>query len=190
MKLTKTFFQNKDTLTLTQDLLWKVITYESPNGIISWIINETEAYMETDEASHTFGWKITNKNKIMFEEAGHLYVYFTYGMYYCANIVSEKSGFWSGVLIRSVIPYIWEDLMIKNRNYTKKNLINLSNWPAKFTLAFWIKKEFNWINLFENNSKIYLEDIWYKPKNIISSPRIGISKAKEKLWRFYFKKED
>ncbi|MBW7954309.1 DNA-3-methyladenine glycosylase [Candidatus Gracilibacteria bacterium] len=188
MKLTKTFFQNKPTLTLAQDLLGKVITYKSPAGVISGIINETEIYIQTDEASHTFGGKITKKNKTMFEEGGHLYVYFTYGMYYCMNIVSEKSGFGSGVLIRSVIPYKGEDLMIKNRNYTKKNLKDLSNGPAKVTMSFGIDKNFDGINLLSKDSNIYLEDIDYKPEKILTSPRIGISKAKEKLWRFYFLK--
>ena len=58
MKLTKLFFQNKDTLTLAKDLLWKVITHKTSNWVISWIINEVEAYIQHDEASHTFWWKV------------------------------------------------------------------------------------------------------------------------------------
>lgn len=186
MRLTKIFFQNKDTLTLAWDLLWKVITHKTSNWVISWIINEVEAYIQHDEASHTFWWKVTKKNRVMFEEWGHLYVYFTYWMYYCANIVSEKKWFWSWVLIRSIIPYIWEDLMIKNRKWEGKNNKLLSNWPAKFTIAFDISKNHNWIYLLDDKSDIYLEDIWFKTPKIKKSKRIWISKWIDKLWRFHF----
>ncbi len=186
MRLDSKFFHNKDSVTLAQDLLWKVLTKITPEGIISGIINEVEAYREDDESSHTFWGRKSERNEVMFREAWHLYVYFTYGMYHCMNIVTEESGYGAAVLIRSVIPYKWEGLMIKNRKWQWKKSSDLVNWPAKVCLAYDISKKDNWINLLENNSIIFLEDIWYKLPKIQASKRIGISKGMDKEWRFWF----
>lgn len=70
MKLKKSFFQNKNSVDLARDLLWKLIVIKTNNWIISWIINETETYREDDEASHSFAWKKTKRNEIMFKEYG------------------------------------------------------------------------------------------------------------------------
>jgi len=186
MKLTKSFFENKDTVTLAQDLLWKVIIVNTKDWIIKAMINETEAYIEDDEASHSYMWKKTLRNEVMFREFWHIYVYFTYWMYHCMNIVSEKEWYWSAILIRSVIPMKWSDLMINNRKWKDKKISQLSNGPAKVCIALGIDKMHNWLNIFDENSEIYLEDVGYKAQKIYTSCRIGISKAKEKNWRFYF----
>ncbi len=185
-RLNQIFFENKDTVSLAKDLLGKVLVRKTKEGIIKWVINEVEAYIEDDEASHSYLWKKTKRNEVMFKWAGHLYVYFTYGMYHCVNIVSEAEDYGSAVLIRSVIPFEWIDIMIKNRNWEDKSIKELSNWPAKLCMAYEIDKIHNWLCLLEDNSDIYLEDIWYKRPKIKSSTRIGISKAKNKKWRFYF----
>lgn len=195
MRLKSTFFQWKDSISLAQDLLWKVLTKITPDWIISGIINEVEAYRQDDEASHTFAWKKSDRNEVMFRDAWHLYVYFTYGMYHCMNIVSEELGYGAAVLIRSVIPYKWEELMINNRKLKnvkfemlndKLKIKNLCNWPAKVCMAYDITKKDNWINLLDKNSTIFLEDIWYKVPEIKTSRRIWISKWIDKEWRFCF----
>lgn len=189
MRLDNTFFENKDTLTLAQDLLWKVITKITPEGVISGIISEVEAYNQDDPASHCYGGK-TQRNQSMFLSAGHMYVYFTYGMHFCCNIVSGEAGYGSGVLLRAIFPYEWRERMIQNRNYTQKNLKNLTNGPAKLTQALWIGKNFDGINLLDTNVPIYLEDMWYEVWKIYSWPRIGISKAIEKPWRFWIEEKN
>lgn len=184
MKITKEFF-NDTTLNISKKLIGKIITFESSEGVIKGIINETEAYTQDDESSHSFGGKRTKKNEVMFWDAGYLYVYFTYGMYYCANIVTGQKDRAEAVLIRSIIPIEGEDIIKKNRNWTKKTLKGLCDGPAKFCISYGIDKNFNGLNLLDKNPKIYLEDLNYIPKKIHNSTRIGISKAQDLEWRYY-----
>ena len=98
-KLPRSFF-NHPTLTVAQELLGKVLVIGKTSGRI----NEVEAYIgQNDPACHACRGK-TERNKVMFGSAGHLYVYFTYGMYHCANIVTEKKEFPAAVLVRSIEP--------------------------------------------------------------------------------------
>lgn len=190
MKLLHSFFENKKTLDIAKELIGKVLVYESPKGIIKGIINETEAYTEDDESCHAYNGKKTKKNEIMFKRYGHLYVYFTYGMYHCINIVTAEENKGEAVLIRSVIPYDEnsKELMINNRfkesptPYALRSV--LCNGPAKLTLAYGFDKLFNGLDLLDMKSKIYLEDLKIKPKKIENTTRIGISKAKDLPWRF------
>jgi len=118
----------------------------------------------------------------MFKKAGHLYVYFTYGMYHCCNIVTGEKDKGEAVLIRSIIPIKGIDIMKKNRKLN--TLKNLTNGPAKLCIAFGINKKHDKLNLLDKNSKIYLEEKNYKPKKIKQTKRIGISKSKDLEWRF------
>ena len=124
----------------------------------------------------------------MFKEGGHLYVYFTYGMHYCANVVCGKAGNGAAVLIRGVEPIENIKLMGVNRfnknNLSKKELINLTNGPAKFCQAFGISKNENGLKLTDNT--IFLtKGSYVKKSNIIQTTRIGITRAVDFPWRFY-----
>ena len=179
--LSKTFFNNKSTLELAQALLGKVLVHESPAGIIKGIINETEAYSQDEESCHAFGGKRSKHNEVMFWRAGHLYVYFTYGMHYCINIVTGEPDQAEAVLIRSVLPLEGQDIMLLNRKGRHKNL---ADGPAKLAMAYGFNKAHNGVDLLDSQSVIYLEDQGYKPEDITRTERIGISKAKELPWRF------
>jgi len=183
MKLNRDFF-NRDAVTLAKELLGKVLTHETEDGVIKGIISETEAYLEEDEASHSYRGKITKRNKVMFEEGGFLYVYFTYGMYHCCNIIANKKGIGEAVLIRAVKPLEDIDIMIRNRNWKNKSMKNLVNGPGKVCQAYLFNLSHNGVNLTKSESKIYLEDIGFKPTKIINTERIGISKAKDLKYRF------
>ena len=174
-------FYNKDTATVARNILGKRIIRKIRGIRITGIITETEAYGHSeDPASHAFGNQ-TDRNKAMFEEVGHAYVYFTYGMHYCFNVVARHPKIKAGaVLIRAIEPEKGISKMVKNRGMV--NLKNLTNGPAKLTQALEITKEHYGVDL-TKDSKLYIED-GIKPEKIYKYPRIGIRKATDKLWNF------
>ena len=174
-------FYLHDTVTVAKNILGKKIIREIGNQTISGLITETEAYRHTDDpASHAFR-NITNRNKVMFGKVGVAYVYFTYGMHYCFNIVARNPRIAAGaVLIRAIKPEKGIDKMLINRNNV--NLKNLTNGPAKLAQALQITKEHYGLDL-TKKTKLYISD-GIKPRKIVASPRIGIRKAKDKLWNF------
>jgi len=177
-------FYSKDTVTVAKNLLGKRIIRKIGRNEISGIITETEAYRHTDDpASHAFR-KITDRNKIMFGDVGFAYVYFTYGMYFCFNVVAKDPKKAAGaVLIRAIEPEKGIKVMQKNRGI--QNLKNLTNGPAKLAQALDITKEHYGVDLTEK-SKIYITE-GIKSKKITASQRIGITKAADKLWNFKIK---
>ncbi len=93
-----------------QDLLGWELVHHTPAGDIGGIIIETEAYTEEDEASHSFRGR-TKRTAPMFEEAGHIYMYFIYGMHWCLNIVTGPKDHGEGILIRALRPTRGLELM-------------------------------------------------------------------------------
>jgi len=178
MSIPRKFFQ-RDTVIVAKELLGKKLVRKIGNKTISGIIIETEAYRQSDDAaSHAYNG-ITPRNKAMFGQVGCAYVYFTYGMYYCVNIVARNHKYKAGaVLIRALEPVDGIDIMIKNR----KNKTNLTDGPAKLTQALRIDKKLYGEDLIKS-SNLYLTNGISKYK-ITSSSRIGINKAIEKKWNF------
>ncbi|MHB1864564.1 MAG: DNA-3-methyladenine glycosylase [Candidatus Saccharimonadales bacterium] len=151
---------------------------------ISCKIVETEAYDQTDPASHSYHGK-TARNEVMLGSAGFAYVYFTYGMHHCLNIVVGPINHASAVLIRSIEPLSGLDIIKANRqNIT--NEVMMTNGPAKICQALSIGRELNKHNLAKNPLKLILTAP-LSDKDVVVSTRIGISKAKSKPWRFYIK---
>lgn len=174
-------FYSNDTVSVARNLLGKKIIRKIGRYEISGIITETEAYRHKDDpASHAFE-KITDRNKVMFGQVGLAYVYFTYGMHFCFNVVAKSPKTKAGaVLIRAIAPEKGIDIMQENRGDV--DLKNLSNGPAKLAQALAITKKEYGADL-TKKSKIYIAE-GMKPKKITSSPRIGISKAVDRLWNF------
>jgi len=145
-------------------------------------IVETEAYHQSDAASHSYSGR-SQRNDVMFGPAGHLYVYFTYGMHYCCNVVTGPAGEGSAVLIRAVETLEGESYMALNR---PKKGIELTNGPAKLCQALAVTKDMNGHDLRAEPLRLII-----KPETassqIATSTRIGISKAKDVPWRFYVK---
>lgn len=146
-------------------------------------IVETEAYDQTDAASHAYNGR-TSRADVMFGPAGHLYVYFTYGMHYCCNIVAGSEGFGAGVLIRAVEPLAGEVTLLKRRN--GRGGVELTNGPAKLCQALGIDRRMNGHDLHDAPLKLIVRPA-AAHYHIVTATRVGISKAKDVLWRFYLK---
>jgi len=161
-------------------------------------IVEVEAYCKGDPASHAFHGR-TKRNDVMFWEGGHLYVYFTYGMHFCANVVAGNEGIGEAVLIRAVEPLVGIEIMKINRygsnkllnfkspnlkSFNLKSLINLTNGPAKFCQAFGISRKEDGSDLLDSNIFI-INGKALPSSSIVRSERIGIRTGIEKKWRFF-----
>ena len=184
MKILSRKFYNRDTVQVAKDLLGKTLVRKIGKQKLTGTIIETEAYRgKNDPASHS-SKKKTERNKVMFGQVGWSYVYFTYGMHYCFNVVAKKDEQESGaVLIRSIQPQLGIKTMIKNR---KINLIsNLVNGPAKLTQAMHITKKQYHVDLTKNSDLFIMDGI--KVTKILAKPRIGITVGTDKLWNFSFK---
>jgi DNA-3-methyladenine glycosylase len=184
-KLPRSFYTRK-TSTVAKDLLGMILVRRMGRKILAGIIVETEAYLFNDSASHSFRG-MTERNKVMFGKGGFLYVYFTYGMHYCANVVTFKEGIGEAVLIRAVEPKNGMKVMLKNRGLiNERNLTKTTNGPAKLAQAFALTNEQSGTDL--TGSEIFITSDETVPRSkIVTTTRIGISTAKEKKLRFYIK---
>lgn len=177
-----------DCVRVAKNLLGKYFVKKISNNFIIGKIVETEAYSGiNDQASHSY-CGITKRNEVMFKEGGHLYVYLSYGVNYCANVVTGKENFGEAVLLRAIEPIRGIEILALNRyqktNISDKELINLTNGPGKICKAFKIDLKENGTNLTSNNLFI-AENPDDEKIEIKSSQRIGISKSKELPWRFF-----
>lgn len=150
---------------------------------------ETEAYMgPTDIASHSTHGP-TSRAEPMFGEPGHAYVYFTYGMHHCMNIVTEPAGSGTAVLIRGIEPLEGANTMRSLRQRkTGKELgeRDLTNGPGKLCQALGIDTRFNKADLAGN--EIWLEEgTAVSSHKIATTARVGIREGREHPWRFYLK---
>ncbi len=174
-------FYSQDTVKVARQLLGKTLVRKIGKTTISGIITETEAYRQADDpASHAYR-SITPRNSAMFGEVGCAYVYFTYGMYHCMNVVAKSQKYDAGaVLIRALEPKDGIDIMVKNRKI--KDLVNLTNGPAKLAIALDITKKQYGEDLVSSNSLFITEGV--SVSKIKSAPRIGISVGTDKRWNF------
>jgi DNA-3-methyladenine glycosylase len=174
-----------DSLAAAPLLLGCYLVRETPAGRLKVRIVETEAYHQDDPASHSFRG-LTPRTVPMFQAGGRLYVYFTYGMHYCLNIVTGPAGTGEAVLIRAAEPLEGIDIMRANRGI--EDTKNLANGPGKLAQALGIF-DTSLSGKTLNKSSISLEVPAGKARkgDIITGPRIGITKAAEQPWRFYIK---
>ncbi len=137
------------------------------------MIVETEAYSQEEEACHGFKKK-TNSNKALFGDPGLFYVYKSYGMHYCLNLVTDKTNFASGVLIRAV--------------YLYKENERVCSGPGLLTKRLEIDLNFNSLKSYDNQYLTILKrDGSISDIKLVQTSRIGISKAKDLQWRWYLK---
>lgn len=146
-------------------------------------IVEVEAYDQADMASHSYRGR-TPRNDVMFGPYGHLYVYFTYGMHHCMNVVTGREGHGAGVLIRAVEPL--EGLELLGRNRGGKSGVELTNGPGKVCQALGVDKTWGGHDLLESPLQLIVRPP-LKQTQIVQTTRVGITQAKDVPWRFYIR---
>jgi DNA-3-methyladenine glycosylase len=182
--LTRRFY-DKTAIDLAKASLGRIFVHDSPDGLTAGQIVEVEAYCGAkDPGSHAFSGK-TPRTEVMFGPPGFLYVYFTYGMHHCCNIVSGPDGVAGAVLIRAVKPLEGIDLMSTRRGSDK--LRDLARGPGRFCKAFGLDRTHDGADL--TNGRIWIEGRPLRGVDISVSPRIGLSAGADKPWRFYVKGE-
>jgi DNA-3-methyladenine glycosylase len=171
----------QDTVWVAERLIGCHLIRKTSLGTIRIEITETEAYRGNDDpASHAYRG-VTPRNQAMFGEVGRLYVYFIYGMHHCMNIVAHRKGEVGAVLLRAGRPI--EGLKLIRANRPQISNRNLLNGPAKLTQALLIDMSFNGYDLLQPSNEFSLE--FHEPiRTIQTTPRIGITRGKELLWRF------
>lgn len=179
--LPRTFYR-RDSRVVAPQLLNKLIV--CADGRVGRIV-EVEAYCgPEDPAAHTYRGK-TARNATMFGDGGHLYVYFSYGMHWCANAVCGKVGQGIAVLLRAIEPVADIEQIRLARPKAKRDR-DLGSGPARLTQALGITGVFDGADLVRNDRGIRLVDDGTAPPAVPgTSVRIGISKGIEHPWRWY-----
>ena len=170
---------------LAPELLNKLIVHEGRVARIT----EVEAYggRQPDPASHTFRG-LTARTTAMFGPPGHLYVYFSYGVHWCANVVCGEDGQGAAVLLRAAAPVAGLDEMREARPTARKDT-DLLRGPGNLCRALGIAKEHYGADLVESDMGIDLRDDGTASDDYVTGRRIGITKATELPWRFYLPNE-
>jgi DNA-3-methyladenine glycosylase len=173
-------FYDRPTVEVARSLLGKLLVRKIGRRLLSGVIVETEAYTANDPACHAARGK-TARNAPMFGEPGHAYVYFIYGNHFCLNAVTEAQGTPGAVLIRALLPVDGREAMRKRRRGVPDQ--NLTNGPGKLCQALQIGRAQNGSDL--TRGRLIITKYPFGKFKIGRSPRIGISRAQDRLWRFF-----
>jgi DNA-3-methyladenine glycosylase len=181
--LARAFFA-RPVLEVARDLIGCILVHDTDEGRVSGMIVEAEAYSAEDPASHSFRGQ-TPRNSPMFERPGFAYVYFTYGMHFCLNAVTDREGHASAVLLRAVEPLEGIGVMRARRGAVRDR--DLARGPGRLTQAFGIAREQNRADLTRPPLMICAgERLPYQA--IRATPRIGLGTVQDgRLWRFAVK---
>ena len=178
--LARAFFA-RPVLEVARCLIGCILVHDAADGLTTGMIVEAEAYAADDQASHAYRGR-TERNAPMFEDPGFAYVYFTYGMHYCLNAVTDRPGHASAVLIRAVQPLEGIEVMRARRGAVRDR--DLARGPGRLTQAFGIARE-------QNRSDLTAPPLMICPgerfpyKSVLASPRIGLGALQDgRPWRF------
>jgi DNA-3-methyladenine glycosylase len=167
-------FFDRSVHAVAPDLIGATLLFKGVGGRIV----EVEAYHHTDPAAHSYGGR-TERNAIMFGPPGHAYVYRSYGIHWCLNFVCEGEGSASAVLIRALEPLHGLPVMRRRRGFADAQL--LCSGPGKLGEALSITRAHNGLALDAPPFELRARE--EKP-DIVAGPRIGITKAADKPWRY------
>ncbi len=184
-KLPRSFFR-QSTLQVARDLLGMRLVKLERGRRLSGVITETEAYVGQDDLGcHASRGGRTERNAVMFGPPGHTYVYFTYGMHWLSNIVTEAEGFPAAVLIRAMIPQEGKKTMLRRR----KGHRPIAGGPAMLCQALALDNRWNNSDLCADQPRLFLERFVQFPETCVTaSPRVGLLTVPEPWksipWRF------
>ena len=183
-KLARAFY-DRDSLVVAPALLNKVLVVGGRSGRIV----EVEAYRGVDDPASHAGRGPTPRSAIMFGPPGRLYVYFSYGMHWCANVVCDRAGVGSAVLIRALAPLTGVNAMRVARGSPRSER-ELCSGPAKLTQALGLDGAHNGIDLAARGAPVTIvDDRVAPPEDPVVTTRVGISVAVEAPWRWYVPKD-
>jgi DNA-3-methyladenine glycosylase len=182
-------FYAQPTLRVARALLGKILVHRGPGGVSAGRIVEVEAYRgPEDRAAHTAGGRRTLRNEVMWGPAGRLYVYFTYGMHHCCNVVTRAAEIPEAVLLRAVEPVAGVPLMRRRRGLASDSPIaGLGRGPGNLCRAMGIDRGLDGCDLVTGPVRI-LDAPRVRAAGIVASPRIGVAYAGEhalRPWRFF-----
>ena len=184
-------FYAQPTLRAARALLGKILVHRSADGVSAGRIVEVEAYRgPADRAAHTAGGRRTARNEVMWGAGGHLYVYFTYGMHYCCNVVTRGAGEPEAVLVRALEPVAGAAAMRRRRGVPESVTdAQLARGPGNVCRALGIDRTSNGADL-SAGPIVILDAPRVPPRRVAASPRIGVAYAGSDAalpWRFYVK---
>jgi DNA-3-methyladenine glycosylase len=181
-------FYDRDPRRVSRELLGKVLVRREGRRVRTARIVEVEAYMGVgDPAAHSFAGR-TLRNAVLFGPPGYAYVYFIYGNHYCLNVSCLPDGVAGGVLFRALEPLAGIDEMARARSVgidSTRDLRKLTSGPGRLAEAFGITRERdNGKDLTSARSDLFIADDGYRVRRILTTPRIGITKAAERPLRY------
>lgn len=178
MRTVEREFLGRDAVVVAPELLNKVLVVGGCSGRIV----EVEAYRSDDPAAHTYRGR-TPRNAVMFGPAGHLYVYFSYGMHHCANVVTGPDGEGQAVLLRALLPLTGlDDIRARRTPGTKDR--HLADGPGKLCQALGLTLADSGRDVCGEGPVRLCDDGTPPPSEPVVTPRVGITKAVDLPWRF------
>jgi DNA-3-methyladenine glycosylase len=194
--MTRDFF-DRPVLTVARELLGRTIVHDGPGGRVAVRLTEVEAYDGPDDpGSHAYRGR-TERNAVMFGPPGHVYVYFTYGMYYCANFVCGPVGRPSGILLRAGEVAADSLELARARRPSASSDRDLARGPARLAMALGLNREHNGADACDDGPITLLSgddtvrdgdgdgDAVGSGPVIRTGPRVGLSAAPDWPWRFW-----
>ena len=182
-------FLSRPAQEVAPDLLGCVFEHETADGLVAVALTEVEAYAgEVDPASHAYRGR-TVRNAVMFGPAGHAYVYFTYGMHFCVNVVCMPPGTASAVLLRAGQVIAGEELA-RARRGPASTPRDLARGPARLCQALGIDRRLDGADLCDEASPLRLRKavatVRSEEKTAIhTGPRVGVREGADVPWRFW-----
>jgi DNA-3-methyladenine glycosylase len=181
-------FYDRDPRRVSRELLGKVLVRRQSRALLAARIVEVEAYLgQGDAAAHAYAGK-TARNAVLFGPPGRAYVYFIYGNYFCLNVSCLPDGEAGGVLFRAVEPLAGMAEMARGRGLPLarlRSLRALTSGPGRLAQAYGITRDRdNGKDLAGASSDLWIADDGFRPRRVLTTPRIGITKAARDLLRY------